>query len=202
MLDKSINFKYHTGMVTGDYSFSANNNTITLSGYVEKLENARIREAMQFEAIVARRLYVDEVNKLRASGRLANTFHIKREATIKAKEQAKVNYADVWNEVENIYKNPPLTSVTKPTGNTENNIINLFHVKDTEILVAVAGSDSVISNLKQLTETIEAHNADLVTNQCTINEVIDLLGRFTKIYALSQHNNGRTLIKFIEVIRP
>ena len=157
MSDSRIKFKYQAGIVTGNYAFSINSNTITLSGYVEKLENARIREAMEFEAMAARSYYVNEVNRLKASGERVSKYHIKCDATIKAQEQAKAHYADVWSEVETTYKNPPLMSVSTLTENAESNKLNLFRIQGVPFYVAVVGSGNLPSNLKQLIETIEAY---------------------------------------------
>lgn len=145
----SIKFQYQTGVVTGGYSFSAYNNIITLSGYVEKLENAKIREAIQYEAKTARSFYVDEVNRLKANGEKVNSFIVKQEATRKAKDIAQTKYAEIWSEVEDVYKNPPL--LAEKTGNTKI-YTNITRLKDVEFFVAVSGSENLFNRIM---ETIE-----------------------------------------------
>ena len=148
MSEKPIKFQYQKGIIADIYSFSANNNVITLSEYIEKLENAKIREAIQYEAKIARALYVDEVNRLKREGKKVNTFLIKREASKMAKKEAQAVYTDIWGEVERIYANPPPIPVATATGNTK-----IIHLKNIEFFIAVTEEDL----FNKLTETIENH---------------------------------------------
>jgi hypothetical protein len=104
MLEQSVKFQYQAGIVTGGYSFSAYNNIITLSGYVETLDNARVREAIHYEAEKARTYYVETVNKLKLCGEKVSTFYVKRDAIQRARKEAQSKYMDVWNEVESVCK--------------------------------------------------------------------------------------------------
>jgi len=63
MTKQAVSFKYETGIISDGYSFSAYNNVIKLPEYVKKLENIKVREAIQYEAMTARTLYVYEVKK-------------------------------------------------------------------------------------------------------------------------------------------
>ena len=137
MSEQTIKYQYQVGVITGGYSFSANNNIITLSGYVEELENAKVREAIQFEAQKARTYYVEKVNRIKAAGGKVNNFLTKYEAVKRAKEDAKAMYADVWDEVEAINKthDTPIASPQSPISSDAGESL-----KDnplTKILVAV-----------------------------------------------------------------
>ena len=148
----SIKFQYQEGVVKCGYSFSAYNNVIMLPEYVEKLENTKIREAIQYEAKTARSFYVDEVNRLKAKGEKVSSFIAKREAIRKAKDMAQTKYAEIWSEVEDIYNNPPLHLV-----NSEN-LASFTHIscqKDVEFFVAVAGSENLFNKLM---ETVKTYN--------------------------------------------
>jgi len=151
MTEPSIKFQYQDGIVSGGYSFSAYSNIIILSGFVEKLENEKIREAMQYEALTARSLYVEEVKRLRAKGEKINSSLIKREATRAAREKAQVKYAEVWSEIEEIYQSIPLLSVGPPTEHTETGKPKIVHL----LLVAVSEPGNLFS---RLVEAIETYN--------------------------------------------
>lgn len=150
MTDQPIKFQYQEGIVSGGYSFSAYNNIITLSGFVESLDE-KIREAIQYEAITARSLYVDEVKRLRASGEKVNSVLIKRDATRAARERAHIKYSEVWSEVEAIYKSTPLFSVGIPTDHTEIGKPEIAHL----FIVAVSGSTNLFDRLM---ETVKTYN--------------------------------------------
>jgi len=45
MSEQSIIFRYRKCIVAGDYSFSAKNNIITLSGYIERIDNVIHRKS-------------------------------------------------------------------------------------------------------------------------------------------------------------
>jgi len=155
MSSRSIKFHYKAGAVIGGYSFSAYDNIITLPRYVEKLDNAKIREAIQYEAKTARSFYIEEVNRLKANGEKINSFLVKREATRKAKDKAQAKYAEIWSEVEDIYKTPPPLSVAPAKTTSNRNKFNITNIKDIGFFIAVVGSDNL---LDKLIETIEAHN--------------------------------------------
>jgi hypothetical protein len=120
MSEQSVIFRYRKGIVAGDYSFSAKNNIITLSGYIERIDNPAIREAIQYEAKKARSFYIEEVNRLKEIGEKVRTCRVKYEAVQKAKEEAYTKYGDIWGEVEHIYKSPPqitAEATDKPNNN-------------------------------------------------------------------------------------
>ena len=154
MSEQSIKFQYQKGEVVGGYSFSAYNNVITLPKYVQKLENLKIREAIQYEAKTARSLYIEEVTRLKAKGKKINSSIVKREATKKAKDKAQTKYAEIWSEVEDTYNSPPPLYGAIPTSTIESTKPNIIHIKDVGILI-IAKSDNLIN---KLIETIESHN--------------------------------------------
>ena len=155
MSEKPIKFQYQAGIVTGGYSFSAYDNIITLSEYVEKLENVKIREAIQYEAKTARTFYVEEINRLKANGEKINSYNVKRDATIKAKDKAQAKYAEIWSEVEDTYKSSHSLSISVTTNSAKRNKSNIIHLDDVGLIITVAGSDSLLS---KLIETIKTHN--------------------------------------------
>jgi len=104
MTCNSAEIQFKLGHIPGGYSFSIKNNTIMLSGYFKNIENERVRIATQYVAIRARHYYVEEVNRLKAQKEKVNTFFVKRDASERAKAEACIKFADVWNEVEKIYK--------------------------------------------------------------------------------------------------
>lgn len=152
MLKQPIKFQYKAGIIIDGYSFSAYNNTITLSGYIEKLDNAKIREAILYEAETARSFYVEEVNRLKASGRKINSYLVKREAISKAKNKTQAKYAEIWSEVVDTYKTPPL-SVEPSTSNMEGGNTKNIHLKNIALFVVVSDSKKLYD---KLIETIEA----------------------------------------------
>ncbi len=105
MTEQQVRFQYQEGIVSGGYSFSAYNNVITLPKFVEKLESEKVREAIQYEALTARSIYVDEVTRLRASGEKINSVLIKGKASKKARDKAKEKYAEIWSDIENVQRN-------------------------------------------------------------------------------------------------
>lgn len=93
---------YQAGNVTGGYAFSANNEEITLSGYVENLTQAE-QEVIIFEASKARELYVSEVARKKAAGEKVNPLTIKRESVASAKEAAQEKFGEeLYNSVQKI----------------------------------------------------------------------------------------------------
>ena len=130
MSEQPIKFQYQTGIAIWGYAFSASNNSITLSDYVGKLENARIREAIQYEAQRARYYYVEAVNRIKTAGGSVNNFRTKSEAVKRAKEDAHTLYADVWSEAENTYRNPPQASTAAPQCDSAD--ISLCYSDDTK----------------------------------------------------------------------
>ena len=153
MSEQSIKFQYQNGEVTGGYSFSAYSNVITLPKYVQKLENTKIREAIQYEAKTAHSFYIEEVARLRNRGEKINSSLVKRDATRKAKDMAQTKYAEIWSEVEGVYNLPPVYE-SIPISTIESSNPNIVHIKGVGFLV-IAKSDSLIN---KLIETIEAHN--------------------------------------------
>ena len=143
-MTEQVRFQYQKGIVTGGYSFSVGNNIITLPAYVEDIANARVREAIQHEAEKARRYYIEEVNRLKMLGEKVSTFYAKREATMKAIEETRAKYADIWDEVETAKKAVKLSETTKPKHETpQPNDLKTdsapCHAKDTRFLVTVKG---------------------------------------------------------------
>jgi len=196
MSRESVKFQYHTGIVVGNYSFSANNDIITLSGYVEKLEDDRIREAIKFEAITARAFYVDELNRRKLMGDRINSSNIKSEATRRAKVEAKDKYFDIWDMVENIYKIPPKIFATKPTIKLLIKLPTLTERLAQFTLYKGAQLDASIICPKRLIEMHEGIYEDTdieerinnqvlkcvmgectedITGKCTLKEVVELI---------------------------
>jgi hypothetical protein len=155
MPEQPIKFQYQEGVVTGGYSFSAQSNIIKLSGYVQKLENRRVCEAIQYEAQKARFYYVEEVKRVKAAGGKVNNVLTKYEAVKKAKEDTRALYADVWSEVEDTYKITMFSSMGSTADNQERNKSAVVHLKNAELILVVAGPDSLS---KRLIEVIEAHD--------------------------------------------
>jgi len=155
MSERPIKFKYQKGLIVGGYSFSAYDNIITFSEYVQQLENEKIREAIQYEAKTAHSFYIYEVKRLKANGEMVKTSRVKYEAIKRAKEDAKIKYADIWDDVEDTYKHPPPLSVEIITHNAENDNPNIILQKGVNFIVVVAGSDNLLDSL---IETIETHN--------------------------------------------
>lgn len=118
MLEQSVKFKYKANAVTGEYSFSALDNVITLPEYVAKLENPRVREAIKYEAEKARSYYINEVKELKTSKVKVNNFRTKREAVKRAREEAQQKYFDIWDEVEAAQKSARIYETSKSTPDT------------------------------------------------------------------------------------
>ena len=178
MFEQTIKFQYKKGIVVGDYSFSAKNNIIILSGYIERLENNRVREAIKYEAQIARSFYVDEVNRLKSEGEKVNTFYVKSVATKIAKEEVRIKFSDIWDEIEitrNLSKaliTSSQSSVSKTSEELADN--NFLRYKNIELLVIMLGSDNTTQSIasetdpKRLIDTLNAifkNNWDCITNK-------------------------------------
>lgn len=190
MSHQQVVFQYKMGIVTDGYSFSAHNNIIILSGYIEKLENAKVRDAIHYEAEHARSLYIDNINKMKTAGEKLNTFLAKREAIKKAKEATKIMYADVWDDMESI-KNICKSSIIPSNIPTESNPTKLsdqphhpirFIDKKATLLIAVSDPNNnnqwinetmSVTNLKQLLETYNEN--EIAPCMSTIGEVMNLI---------------------------
>jgi len=93
---------YQAGNVTGGYAFSANNEVITLSGYVEKLPEEQ-KNVIIFEANKARELYTAEVARKKAAGEKVNPLTIKRESVAEAKKATQEKFGEeLYNAVNKV----------------------------------------------------------------------------------------------------
>ena len=133
----------------GDYAFSSQNNAIVLSAYIKSLENARIREAIHFEAERARIRYISEVKKLKAAGIKINTGHTKSKAVKKAQSEARSEFFDILGEVGEVkkasrtYKAPQSEETKILQGDPEKE--NSAHCQNKEItlLISISGCDDL-----------------------------------------------------------
>jgi hypothetical protein len=93
---------YQAGNVTGGYSFSANKEQITLSGYVENLPE-NIKEVILYEATTARELYVSKVKAKKEQGEKVSPLELKREAVEEAVKDTISKFSEeVYNEVQEV----------------------------------------------------------------------------------------------------
>lgn len=93
---------YQAGNVTGGYSFSANKEQITLSGYVENLPE-NIKEVILYEATTARELYVSKVKTKKEQGEKVSPLELKREAVEEAVKDTISKFSEeVYNEVQEV----------------------------------------------------------------------------------------------------
>lgn len=98
----AITWKYQAGTVSGGYAFSANNEEITLSGYVQKLPELD-QNIIKYEAEKARSNYVAAVKAKKKAGEKVNPLTIKRESVLAAKEATVKKFTEEeFNRVQEV----------------------------------------------------------------------------------------------------
>ena len=153
MSEQPITFKYKKGLIEGGYSFTIRSNVITLPEYIERLENPGIQEALQYEAQKAHYHYVNEVNRQKKYGEKVNSFIAKQDATKRAKDEARIKYEDIWQEVEDAQKAARIYAIPNhdaPHDNAINNqtntkfIVAINDLNDSTKLVLYEGTEITI----------------------------------------------------------
>lgn len=152
-MSEQIRFQYRKGIVPQGYSFSAKNNVIILSEYVENIANARVREAILYEAERARQLYVEEINNLRSIGEDVNTHDVKRDASMKARFEAQAKFSDVWDEVESTHQTAKLKPPTAAAHGKQTTVPIIYQGKGIKIIITVEAPDKIILDVTEESDT-------------------------------------------------